>query len=358
LIDTSKKNYENSFKGKKKLFKEAFSDILEIEYFESQPKNFRHRAEFNLFKLENEYKFGMTLEGKKEPIESFPIASKRIQELMPNLLNYINRYPLISKKLFQIEFQSTRNAEIMVSLIYHKILDEIWLNLASEISSELGISIIGRSKKQRLIVGNNYVTEIYKYLTNEFSLKLYEQCFSQTNPYICDDMLDWVARNSPDSEKDIVELHCGLGTFTIPLSNLYRKVLATENSRPSIKALEENILLNNRQNIYYGRLSGQETIEAIKGIRQYRRLSSVNLDDFEINSIFLDPPREGLDQYTRDNIIEMENIIYISCGFKAFKRDIEELQKTHTVLNLAMFDQFPYTDHIESGAILKRKAPD
>ena len=54
-------------------------------------------------------------------------------------------------------------------------------------------------------------------------------------------MLDWVTRYSPKIKEDIMELHCGLGTFTIPLSNLYTKVLATENSRPSIKALKENI---------------------------------------------------------------------------------------------------------------------
>jgi len=53
----------------------------------------------------------------------------------------------------------------------------------------------------------------------------------------------------------------------------------------------------------------------------------------------------------------MENIIYVSCGFESFKRDLQNLQKTHEITNLAMFDQFPYTHHIESGAILKRKAP-
>ena len=72
--------------------------------------------------------------------------------------------------------------------------------------------------------------------------------FSQTNPEICDDMLDWVTRYSPKIKEDIMEPR--LGTFTIPLSNLYTKVLATENSRPSIKALKENIELNCRDNIF------------------------------------------------------------------------------------------------------------
>ena len=54
----------------------------------------------------------------------------------------------------------------------------------------------------------------------------------------------------------------------------------------------------------------------------------------------------------------MKNVIYISCGFESFKRDLRILQETHDIINLAMFDQFPYTDHIESGAILRRITPD
>ncbi len=93
----------------------------------------------------------------------------------------------------------------------------------------------------------------------------------------------------------------------------------------------------------------------IRKIRPYRRLSSINLDEFNIDTIFLDPPREGLDQFTRENIIDMENIIYVSCGFESFKRDLQNLQKTHEITNLAMFDQFPYTDHIESVRSLREK---
>ena len=65
----------------------------------------------------------------------------------------------------------------------------------------------------------------------------FEQCFSQTNPNICDDMLNWVESGVNQISDDVLELHCGLGTFTILLSKLFRKVLATENSRPSVKAL-------------------------------------------------------------------------------------------------------------------------
>ena len=353
----SKNNYLKLFEEKKKSFSGAFKKDFSIEYYPSPFRAYRHRAEFSLIIKKDDLSFAMTVNGRKEKINSFPIASQKIQDLMEPLRKSIQDDAVIKEKLFQVEFQSSRSEEVMVSLIYHKKLDVDWQEKAREISNKLKISIIGRSKNQKIIIGDNFVTETYNCLNKDFSMRLYEQCFSQTNPFVCDDMLTWVATNISRNSKDILELHCGLGTFTIPLSHLYRKVLATENSRPSIQALNDNIFLNNRKNIYSGRLSGKETLEALQRKRNFRRLQDIDLDEFEIKTIFLDPPREGLDVFTIQNLINVENIIYISCGFESFKRDLKILQKTHRILDLALFDQFPYTDHIESGAILKRIAP-
>ena len=351
-------NYQNLFKKKRNLF----SSLIEVDsltdFFQSPHKKFRNRAEFVALHNKEEVQYGMSINSKKEVITEFPIAAESFQSVMKPLLVEINSSKELSDKLFQIEFQASRSNEIMVTLIYHKKLDIKWSEEAKKTSKELNVSIIGRSKKQIEIVGKNYVTENYKFLEKKFPLRLYEQCFSQTNPAICDDMINWVLTNAPSKEADIMELHCGLGTFTIPLSLLYKKVLATENSRPSIQALKENINLNKRSNIYFGRLSGEETLEAFKKERDFRRLNSINLDDFYFETIFLDPPREGLDDGTLQNVSEFKNIIYLSCGFGSFARDLSQLRKTHRVIKTAMFDQFPYTDHVESGAILERITPD
>ena len=292
-------HYLELFEEKKSLFIREFNEKTPIDFFESPDKAYRYRAEFGLLKEKDEYFYSMTKNGEKVAINSFPISSQKIQSIMPLLLIKIQSNSIISHKLFQIEFQSSRNNEAMVSLIYHKELGDEWSEMASNISNELDISIIGRSKNRKIIIGNNYVTETYQYQDKKFSIKLYEQCFSQTNPYICDSMLSWVFDNIQPVENDLMELHCGLGTFTIPLSSYFNKVLATENSRPSI--------------------------------------------------------REGLDSSTLENITGIKNIIYISCSLNSFKRDLQALKSTHNILKLAMFDQFPYTEHIESGAILSKK---
>ena len=286
------------------------------------------------------------------------LCSEAIQLLMKKLLQLLTKKEVLFQKLFQIEFQSSRSKEVMVSLIYHKKLENDWVEEINILKDSLECSFVGRSKNQKIIIGQDYVTEEYKSVNKKFRLNLYEQCFSQTNPDICDQMISWIEENGK-RETDIIELHCGLGTFTIPLSRLFNNVIATENSRPSLVALEKNIKLNNCNNIKFARLSGKETLEAYDEKREFRRLinKEIVLKEYDIRSIFVDPPREGIDQQTVSKISQFDEIIYISCGFESFKRDLDLLKKTHEIEKVAMFDQFPYTNHIESGVILKRITP-
>ena len=75
-------------------------------------------------------------------------------------------------------------------------------------------------------------------------------------------------------------------------------------------------------------------------------------DDFD--TIFMDPPRSGLDDTTRALAKNFTNIIYISCNPQTLHRDLEELLKTHKIVRFALFDQFAYSEHIECGVILEK----
>ena len=37
-----------------------------------------------------------------------------------------------------------------------------------------------------------------------------------------------------DNPNDLIELYCGVGTFTLPLSRIFKNVFATENNRNAI----------------------------------------------------------------------------------------------------------------------------
>ena len=52
--------------------------------------------------------------------------------------------------------------------------------------------------------------------------------------------------------------------------------------------------------------------------------------------------------------LSFNKIIYLSCGFESFKSNLKELLTDYRVTKAAFFDQFPYTDLMETGVILKR----
>ncbi|MGL4614708.1 MAG: tRNA (uridine(54)-C5)-methyltransferase TrmA, partial [Shewanella sp.] len=72
------------------------------------------------------------------------------------------------------------------------------------------------------------------------------------------------------------------------------------------------------------------------------------------NTIFVDPPRAGIDPDTLALVQGYERILYISCNPETLKDNLEQLCKTHKISRFALFDQFPYTDHMESGVLLER----
>jgi len=47
----------------------------------------------------------------------------------------------------------------MITLCYHRPLDEHWHTAANQLAADLNVSIIGRSKGKRDVIGHDYVVE-------------------------------------------------------------------------------------------------------------------------------------------------------------------------------------------------------
>jgi tRNA (uracil-5-)-methyltransferase len=70
----------------------------------------------------------------------------------------------------------------------------------------------------------------------------------------------------------------------------------------------------------------------------------------------VDPPRSGMDEYSCKFAARYETIVYISCNPETLYRDLETLLETHEIVSMALFDQFPYTHHVEMGVKLCKKS--
>ena len=69
----------------------------------------------------------------------------------------------------------------------------------------------------------------------------------------------------------------------------------------------------------------------------------------------VDPPRAGLDDDTVDLLKTFENAVYVSCNPNTLHENLLKVQDSHKIERFAIFDQFPYTNHIECGVYLTKK---
>ncbi len=235
---------------------------------------------------------------KRTPIliEEFPIASLRINQLMPQLKAAWKASAALSHKLFQVEFQTTLSGDAMVTLCYHRPLDEHWQTAAEQLAKDLEISVIGRSKGKRVVIGRDHVVEQLVVAGRTFTYQQPEGAFTQPNGTVNQKMLNWAYEALGERQDDLLELYCGNGNFTLPLATRVRKVLATEISKTSVYAALNNLRDNAVDNVTLVRLSAEELTEALNEVRPFRRLQGIDLKSYEFGSVFVDPPRAGMDR--------------------------------------------------------------
>ena len=356
------KTYDEQLNIKINREKDRFKELWdsEIDIVKSSDGGFRNRAEFRIWKTYDNndnvtFNYAMNdIDKKTLLIDSCSIVAPSISNLMTTLLNELSQNKILNFKLFSIEFLSSTTQNTLVTLIYHQKLDDQWKELAMSLSKKLGIKIIGRSRKQKVIISDDFIEDKIVIGSNSYIFHYFEGGFTQPNQNVNIQMIQWVLDNIKDG-KDLCELYCGGGNFTIPLSQKFDKVLATEISKTSIKSAKLNCKLNNVENIEFLRMSSEEFVEARNKVREFTRLKDIDLDSYNFGTIFLDPPRAGLDETTTKLSQDFDQIIYISCNPETLKRDLDILTQTHKIENFALFDQFAYSNHIESGVILNRK---
>ena len=65
------------------------------------------------------------------------------------LIEFINENEILKNKLFQIEFGL--NDKCIATLIYHKAINETWIDIAKKMEKKFNIHVIGRSRKQKFV---------------------------------------------------------------------------------------------------------------------------------------------------------------------------------------------------------------
>jgi len=82
--------------------------------------------------------------------------------------------------------------DTLVTMVYHKKLDEAWQKEAEALKSKLNVSsLMGRAKKQQIQLDRNWVVEELTVDGRQIKQQQIEGSFTQPNAKICQHMLEW-----------------------------------------------------------------------------------------------------------------------------------------------------------------------
>lgn len=332
------------------------------EVFRSPVSHYRMRAEFRLWHDGDDLYHIMFDPKTKQRIrvDTFPAGSELINVLMKAIIDGVKTDKMLRHKLFQVDYLTTVSNEAIISLLYHKKLDDTWMAAATRLrdalrASGLNVQLIGRATKTKIELDRDYVDERLPIGGREIIYRQVENSFTQPNAAMNIQMLEWAQSVTQHAAGDLLELYCGNGNFSLALARNFNRVLATEIAKPSVAAAQYNIAANHIDNVQIIRMSAEEFTQAMNGVRQFHRLQGIDLKSYQCETIFVDPPRSGLDSETEKMVQGYPNILYISCNPETLCKNLETLGQTHRVARLALFDQFPYTHHMECGVWLTKR---
>lgn len=336
-------------------------NVANIDVFRSEPRHYRMRAEFRVWHEGDDLYYIMFNPETREKIrmDEFLPGSQLINRLMKQLIEKLKPNPILRNKLFQVDFLTTTTNQAVISLLYHRPLDDEWEKEATalrEFKELADINIIGRARKQKRVLFDDSVIEHVNVGNKTYQSIQTENSFTQPNARINEAMIGWVKQHIGQNAHDLLELYCGNGNFTLPLAENFQRVLATEISKSSVASARRSAELNNIENVTIVRMSAEEFTEALNGERSSRRADEADIKSFNCKTVLVDPPRAGLDTETLKMVSAYSRIIYISCNPDTLAENLDYLTDTHEITAAAMFDQFPYTDHVETGVVLEAKA--
>ena len=149
----------------------------------------------------------------------------------------------------------------------------------------------------------------------------------------------------PPAEK-VLDLFCGAGTIGLFFAKNRPdiQVMGIEIEAQAVADAEENAKINGLTNIRFTE-ADLSASDSLPGLLEGS------------GTIFLDPPRKGLDSVTAAAIAKSRprQILYISCDPATFARDLRFLgQHGYKLTKIKAVDIFPRTKHVEAVVLLQR----
>lgn len=248
--------------------------------------------------------------------------------------------------------RATTKGESMITIVTSAPLDETEKQMAQQAFAQLQnlahpttliwsvnhtVSDISFGDDLRVISGQGFIEENI----NGFTYRITPNAFFQTNSHGASLLLSTVQEFAGDlSHKTLLDLYCGSGFFSIALAKGTKRTIGVELNADAIKDAKVNAEINGVEVEYYD-----------------AKTEEYDWMNIHADTVILDPPRSGMHDSALQDVIKAlpKTIIYISCNYKNFAREMVLLQEFYTITQMKAIDMFPHTPHVELVAKLERK---
>ena len=198
------------------------------------------------------------------------------------------------------------------------------------------------SRKNIIVYGDGTIID----RLGEYEFKISPNSFYQVNPVQTEKLYNLAIEGAKLKKDDILcDLYCGIGTIGIFASKYVKKVYGVEIVEEAIKDAKQNAEINNVDNIEF--IQGDVEVAFNKMLDNGVKPSVV----------IVDPPRKGLDSKTVQNLcnLKLDRLVYVSCNPATLMRDLQVLEDVYKIDSITPVDNFCYSSHIESVAVLEIK---
>ncbi|HWJ78187.1 MAG TPA: 23S rRNA (uracil(1939)-C(5))-methyltransferase RlmD [Niallia sp.] len=199
-----------------------------------------------------------------------------------------------------------------------------------------------QSEKSHTLAGRDFIYD----MMDGYKFRIWFDTFFQTNPTQAQKLVDLaVEMAEPKKTESMIDLFCGVGTFSLPFASRVARLAGIEIVETSIESAKRNASDNGIDNTMF------LAKDARNGLAQV-------LETFgRPELLLLDPPRSGAGGKVMRRIgrSQPERIVYVSCNPDTFATDIKELEPFGYTLKVVQpVDLFPHTVHVECVALLTK----
>jgi len=279
-------------------------------------------------------------------MDSCEVLDDRFSQLIIPLRKLIGKIS-IAKRIPQIEIAAGDAAGILI-FRHLEPLSESDLKLLKDFGRQKGLSIMLQSGGPDSIVALYPETiELLEYRLDEWDVSIHfrPSDFTQVNADINKLMIARALELlAPEEDDEVLDLFCGVGNFTLPLSRVARHVTGIEAVSVLVQMARENAIHNGIENAEFITADLYDT--PLDGSWLHRKW----------DRILLDPPRSGaMEVIERLPELQANRIVYVSCNPATLSRDGGILihKYGYKLTAAGVMDMFPHTKHVESIAVFE-----